>query len=198
MYSDSYSGSFDPSGMIAGLIGGGFLLVYVLIIFAMITFALVLLLLQTIALYKMAQKVNHPYAWLAWIPIANSYVMATIPSKPFDLISPTFLGGKCHVEDRNKFGIYYLIFLFAPSILSMVIGVLSVIPVIGYLIAFLSTLFYLAYFILTYIVMYQIYKDLYDVFEDTQNTTMMSILSIIFPIIIPFYMFILSKKVPLQ
>ena len=65
--------SMDLSGAFVGL---GIFLIFIMLIFLGIF--LILYILQSIALYKLAEKNNIANAWLAWIPIANMYLLGKL------------------------------------------------------------------------------------------------------------------------
>lgn len=63
----------DFSGALVGL--GIFIFVFALIVLAI---AIVVYVLQSIALYKLANKNSISNAWLAWIPIGNMYILGKL------------------------------------------------------------------------------------------------------------------------
>ena len=44
--------------------------------------ALAFYFLETLPLFLIAQKSEHPYAWLAWVPIANFWLMCDLADVP--------------------------------------------------------------------------------------------------------------------
>ena len=68
-------GWFFPTILGGGAIAGGFLALYLL-------FWLVLCVYLALSLQVLAKKTNTPRSWLAWIPIANLFLMLQIAQKP--------------------------------------------------------------------------------------------------------------------
>lgn len=60
-----------------------FLGIFAAFVIPMIILTLVLYVYYALALMKIAQKNNTPNAWLAWIPIANLYLMTQIAQVPW-------------------------------------------------------------------------------------------------------------------
>ncbi|HLN19344.1 MAG TPA: DUF5684 domain-containing protein [Patescibacteria group bacterium] len=64
----------EAAGAAFAIFGG--ILLFLLVIF------LIIYIYMAICLMKMAHKTNTPNAWLAWIPIANAFLMLQIAKKP--------------------------------------------------------------------------------------------------------------------
>lgn len=79
-------------------------------------------LLPAIALFKMARKAGYKYPWLAFIPIAQTYLEFVLPRREFNLFFKT--------RKRNYMGILFLLMTYLGS---TIIVMLNVVPAIGQL-----------------------------------------------------------------
>lgn len=166
----------------------GFWIIFFIFMFFIFAVCVVGYLLQAISLFKMAKSTNNDLAWLAWIPIANMYLMITIPKQPFNM-----LGGKIHFDDRNSAAMMYFIYtILGSTIFSMVSGVLLFIPILGELLDFLL---YICFIVFAYLMMYSFSKDLFDTFAPEKNNSMMAILGLFIPFVRVIYMFTLRNNV---
>jgi hypothetical protein len=91
----------DAQGLGVLLAVGGFILLFILL-------GLIFYILFSLGLYTMASRRNLPNAWLAWIPIAQLYMMG-------EVIGPVELGN--FTADRP--GLYLLGAIIGLSVLSM-------------------------------------------------------------------------------
>ena len=83
-------------------------------------FALLEYLLPAIALFKMARKAGYKYPWLAFIPIAQTYLEFVLPRREFNLFFKT--------KKRDYMGILFLLMTYLGS---TIIVLLNVVPAIG-------------------------------------------------------------------
>ena len=83
-------------------------------------------------LYKLAQKLNRPYAWLAWIPICSRYFRTYVLADLADNKELVIIPEKIVIKDRKmSFWIYVGISVLGGMLVGLVSSVLSLIPVIG-------------------------------------------------------------------
>lgn len=83
-------------------------------------------------LYKLAQKLNRPYAWLAWIPICSRYFRTYVLADLADNKELVIIPEKIVIKDRKmSFWIYVGISVLGGMLVGLVASVLSLIPVIG-------------------------------------------------------------------
>lgn len=128
---------------------------------------LILYIFDSIATYTMAKNKGISNPWLAWIPIANSYLMGKI------------------IDEKVAFGSKVIPYahIFLP-LGPFVAGALSFIPFIGFLFPLAMAVYY-------YAALYRQYK-LYK----PDNAVLFLVLSIIFSFLPPFFLFAIRKKTP--
>ncbi len=166
----------------------GFWIIFFIFMFFIFAVCVVGYLLQAISLFKMAKSTNNDLAWLAWIPIANMYLMITIPKQPFNMF-----GEKIHFEERNGAAMLYFLYVFlGGSVYAMLSTAFLIIPILGEL---LDVLLWIAYMVFSYTLMYTISKDLFDTFAPEKNNSMMAILGLFIPFVRVIYMFTLRNNV---
>lgn len=110
--------SMDFSGAFYGL--GIFIFIVGLIICVL---AIVFYVFQSIALYKLAEKNNINNAWLAWIPVANMYLLGKLG---FEIYAPD--------DKKNEVFTWILLGCSAASLLLSDVSGLSTIADIGLLV----------------------------------------------------------------
>lgn len=144
---------------------GTFFAVSAGLIFFFFIITVVLYVLKSLGLYKLAVSRNVENPWLAWIPIADLYIL-----------------GKLIIE--LKIGSWNVpsIELVLP-IASIITIILASVPVIGILVD-------IAYFILFLFALYKLY-----VIFNSESAVVWVILSIIFSFLIPIFIFILGNRV---
>lgn len=152
MYTDSYS-YYDPTT--AALLS--MLMAYLVVL---LIIGIVIYIFSSISLYTMAKRRGMNRPWLAWIPIANSYLMGKL------------------VNEKVVFGSWVIPYAHVLlPVLPLVCGLLSRIPYIGWLFLIVSLVY-------SYVAIYRLYR-LYK----PQNAVLYLVLSIIFIITQPFFMF---------
>lgn len=188
-----YYGNSDIEDMME-LLSSTAVLTFVTIFF-IIFFVLLagLYVLNSIGLYRMAKKMGHDKPWLAWIPIANMWLMFTLPDSEYRVLALN----KVIEERSNAFWIYMAI-QYGSTI---VVTILSALPIIGYLTILISPLVSILT-LLTYIfMMYPVYKDLFEMFlpeASAKNYAIASIICAYFvPIVPPILILIVSGKEPI-
>ncbi len=145
--------------------------------------------LNGIGLYRMAKKVGHDKAWLAWIPFANVWLMFTLPDSEYRVLAINKV-----IDRSTAFWIYIAISLGG----NIVVSALSVIPFIGWILTLVSPLVVLLVYIF---MMFPVYKSLYAMFlpeASAQNYAIASIIcAYLMPIVTPILMLIVSGKEPI-
>lgn len=130
----------------------------------------VIWLVESIPTYKLAKKLDYQYAYLAWIPFFGSYfrlyvLTAMVGNKPFDLFD-----GKIKIQSRTmSFWCYVAIALFGGAIISMVIGILGFIPILGQIVSILGTFAYFLPPVATGLMQYVFIKDVLDLFKEDKK-----------------------------
>lgn len=174
----------DVESLVEGLVASGALIMVIAIIGIMLLLSIAVYVLQAVALYKMANKLGHQYPWMAWIPFANTYLMFTLPDKQLRI-----LAFNKDIDRVTGFWIWLALNLGG----TVIQGTVSVIPVIGTLIA---TLLPFAILVANIFITYAMYKDLYEMFVDESQATPFAIVSMIVPITVVVFLWIASSKNP--
>lgn len=133
-----------------------------------ILFGLIAYVVSAIALKRMADKLNVENSWLAWVPIANVFILGKVAGDRLDLFG--------YQIDNLA------IILLGGSVIS---GLISGIPIIGFLFA-------VAFAIISLATLYKVYMMF------VPNSAMLYlILSIVFAFIAPFLLYAASTKDPI-
>lgn len=122
------------------------LLVLMTLIFSVIGIAAYVLV--SLALYTMAQRRGIANPWLAWVPIADLYILALI------------------LRSLNVFGLEIPMFTMVLPLAALVVALLNRVPVLG-------TLLSLAYFVLSIASLNKLYR-----MYSPANATLYTVLSI--------------------
>jgi len=148
----------DSSSVLAVL--GAFIFVFIIL-------GIILYVFMALGMQAMAMKLKIENPWLAWIPIANVYLMGRIA------------GDQVKIFNKNipKLGLVLLIG-------GICICVLLVVPVINLLAC-------IAYAVIYYIALYKIYR----IFAEN-NAVLYTILSIVIDVTAPFFIYFASKNEP--
>lgn len=139
---------------------GGFMFILVIL-------GIVLYVIMALGLQSMAKKLNIENPWLAWIPIANVYLIGRIAGDQITVFN----------KDIPKLGLVLVIGAIGVS-------VISAIPVIG----FLACIAYLVIYVVT---LYKIFR----IFAES-NAVLYCILSIVINVTAPFLILAASKNEP--
>jgi hypothetical protein len=139
---------------------GGFL-------FVLAVLGIIMYVFMALGMYTMAKKLSIENPWMAWIPIANAYILGKIAGDKITIFN----------NDIPKLGLV----LLAGGIGS---AILSGIPVIGFLIV-------IAYAVVSYVALYKIYR----IFT-VNSAVLYLVLSIVLCFTSPFLIFFASKNEP--
>lgn len=189
---DSYE-NFDYYGYEAAATTRIAIIGIILLIIAAIGVAMYLF--QAIGLYKMGKRLNVPAPALAFIPIANIYVLGTVASEPVD----------------GKKRLPYGWILLGLTLLSNLISFSSLLELVGAVIrygeranmwdvlealvlssmakGFLATVISIAYTVFYYIALYYLYDNF-----NPDNSTLLLVLSILFGFLVPIFIFANRNK----
>ena len=121
--------------------------------------------LEALPIYRVAKKLGRSKAWLAWIPFFGSvfrlYVLCDAAGdKPV-----SFFGKVCFKSRTTSFLVYLAIVYFGTALLTVAISILSIIPIIGYLISMLGSILYLIPVVACAFFEYAYLKDVLDLFK---------------------------------
>ena len=148
----------------------------ILIIVMIVAFVLstVTYVLSAFPLYKLAKKLNRPYAWLAWIPVVGAYCRTYVLCDLAGDKELVIIPDKIVIKDRKmSFLIYLGIVILGSAIVGTIIGVLSLIPIIGWF----SYILLLAPIVCAGFMEYAYLRDVLDIFkEDKQSNNTTSII----------------------
>jgi len=103
----------------------GFLFAFFAVFVVFIIIAIILYILMAIGLFKIAKRSSkEDLAWLAWIPIANSFLLALL------------VEDDVHPEIRGKFTLFYGIGFVVSLVFGSFLPFISFIPLIMFIYAF--------------------------------------------------------------
>lgn len=166
-------GTFVNSDTTAGMLMaafGAFFFVFVLVI---ILLAIGLFAVKAFGLYRLAQRKEIEHAWLAWIPFAQTYLYA-------ELIGQELTVGTMKIP---QFPWAYIAITYGSSLIA---GILSAIPLIGWL---LAAILGPAIFIASIYVMYRFFM----IFEG-DNATVNTVICALFPVVFPIMILVMREK----
>lgn len=176
-----------------GISGIVFLIGILSALFAFLLSVLVYVL-EAIPVFRLGRKMGRWSAWLAWIPIFGSYfrtyALCDIPGNhPVHLLKD-----KLVIKSRTaSFGIYLLILLGGNTIITLLITMIGVIPIIGQIIAPLSTLLYMLPAAVCTYFEYIYLKDVLDIFKENKKSNIIT--SIIITLLDTFVTFGFARTV---
>ncbi|MEE3333146.1 MAG: hypothetical protein VZR54_02600 [Ruminococcus sp.] len=163
----NYNYNLDDPAVQQAAIGIGIgLIIFLLFVIAI---GIVLYIFGSLGLYKIAKNRNIPNPWMAWIPVANSYLLGKIGDY-YDLKNT----GKC-----NNF-----------AIIMLCIAIAAIAAPITVILGFVTPFAAIALCVFDYICYYKFFKNV-----NPDSAVVMLVLSIIFPIILPFVLFVCRNKI---
>ncbi len=136
-------------------------------IFVLAIVGIILYVFMALGMQSMATKLRIENPWLAWIPVGNLYLMGRIAGDRVTIFN----------KDIEKLG-------FVLLIGGICMGVISSIPVIGFLAC-------IAYAVIYCVALYKVYR----IFAE-DSAMMYCILSIVINVTAPFFIFFASKNEP--
>lgn len=197
-FGDSFDNvwEIDPDTAVgAGMVSVFGVLLVVFLIAGFISIALYIA--KAIPIYLLSKKAGRKYPWLAFIPIAQGYALATIGEGPVTV--PVI---KKTIEGRgNAFWISFLIPI-AASFIEGFLAVLAFIPFIGLLFSLLILLVTVAVALVNALFLYAFYLDIFRLFQpENTNNTAFAVLcavcsSIGLDIVSTIFLYTLLKKEP--
>ena len=135
-------------------------------------------LLPAFALFKMARKAGYKYPWLAFIPIAQTYLEFVLPRREFNLFFKT--------RKRNYMGILFLLMTYLGS---TIIVMLNVVPAIGQLLDLALPIVLMAF-------AWRKKYDMIRTFRDKELALPISIVSIFIPAVYSVMLVLSMNKEP--
>ena len=166
MLEELYETLFLGYGIAELSVAGILLLVAVIAAIASFLVSVVLYVLEAVPLYMLAKKTGRKYAWLAWVPVFGSYFRLYVLADIAGEKEVTFFNGKYTIQSRSmSFWIYVGIALFGSAAVSVLIGVLNFIPVVGQIAGSLVTVLYLLPTVACGLIEYVYLRDVLDLFK---------------------------------
>lgn len=147
---------------------------------------LILYILGAVGLYRMARKLGYGSPWLAWIPIANLYLMFMLPGGSFRVLAVN----KVIEKRENAFWIFV-----GGAIAKKILQTISFVPG-GRLFFFFGDAIDLVWLIFAIFFLYPLYKDLFGLFETEGKAKAFAIWSLILPFLLPIFLLAASSKEP--
>lgn len=147
---------------------------------------IVLYILGAVGLYRMARKLGYGSPWLAWIPIANLYLMFILPGKPFRVLALN----KVIEKRENAFWIFV-----AVAIAKRVLEGILEFPG-GRLFFLADDAVGIVWLVFLIFFLYPLYKHLFSLFVTEHRAVVFSVLSLILPFLLPIFLLAASSKTP--
>ena len=166
---------------------------------------IVLYIVQAIPIYAVAKKLGYQYAWLAWIPICQQLFCLYVLMKASGKEQFEFANGKIKMQGTYSFLIYLLFYFFGNAIVTLLIGIVNILPGIGQILGLISTILYFLPDIVFAIITYVYMRDILDLFkpDHKSNCTHSAIVTVLDALITSglaqiIYLFTLLKMDPIQ
>lgn len=177
---------------VAGIVVGVFLIVYLLAL----AFSVVSYVLSAVGMYRIAKRRGIHHAWLAWIPVGNSWLLGSI-SDHYQYVA------KQKTTKRRRI---LLILSIACMIMGVIFGIgvgaltaaeimgdisaASVLPVAVMVIGYLGLMgLSIAVTVICYIAYYDLFRSC-----KPGNAVLFLVLSIFFNVTLPFFVFFISNS----
>ena len=160
-----------------GVYAIGVIMVIISSIFTFL-FALLEYLIPAISLFILAKRAGYKYPWLAFIPIAQTYLEFVLPRREYNLLIKT--------KKRNYMAIAFLILTYFGT---TIIIALNVVPAVGQILDLA----------LPIVLMAMAWRKRYDVlvtFRDKELAIPISIISIFFPFVYSIVLLLSVKRDP--
>jgi hypothetical protein len=138
-------------------------------------------LLPAIALFVMAKNAGHKYPWLAFIPIAQTYLEYTLPKRNFKIFN---------IVDTDKRATVAIVSIIAIYFGSGIIAGLNLVPVLGQLLDAALAVFICAVSI----------RKMYDIHVtygcDSEKALILSIIGFFVPLVYAISILLIMKNEP--
>lgn len=151
----------------AAMIFASFGMFIFVFIFVLILVGIGFFVIKAFGFYKIAQRKGIDHAWLAWIPFAQTYLYA-------EIIGEELVVGKTKIP---HFPWLYIAVMFGSSIIS---GILSLIPIIGWLLALMLGP---VLFLINIYIMYRFFR-IFTGDNEVVNTVICTIFPVVFPVMV--------------
>ncbi|MBQ7765425.1 MAG: hypothetical protein IJ397_01115 [Lachnospiraceae bacterium] len=175
--------SYDSDALYAGLSIGIVLLIYAVIFII----AIALWIAMEYPFYRMAKRQGMSNAWLAFIPYGNFYITLKLSPRQFNLFN------WIKYDNRTKAFWLFLIATGIYIVLILPMSLLSMIPVLGWL---LFMAYILAYLVISYGIMWRMNYDILITYGMPEHAMWVSIVNIFFPLLMTVFAYIIMNKEP--
>lgn len=142
--------------------------------------------LGAVGLYRMAKKMEYDSPWLAWIPIANLYLMFLLPGGSFRILGLN----KVIARRENAFWIF-----IGGAMARRILRAISAFPG-GSLFFMFDNLVSIVWLVFLIFFLYPLYRDLFRLFETEHTASTFAVWSLILPVLLPIFLLIAASKQP--
>lgn len=203
MSMDIYGDVFGSMGAMTGdeaAFFGGFMIVWLVVVLLSNLFGILSYVLQSVGMYRIAQRRGIHNPWLAWIPVASMWTLGSIADQ-YQYVA------KGKVRSYRKILLGLNIAMAASTVVLMALafavgfsaGVAdTAVGAAGSMVApaLALVVVYLALFAVAIVLAVYQYIALYNLFAscDTNNAVVFLVLGIFFNVTLPFFIFAVRKK----
>ena len=175
--------SYDSDALYAGLSIGIVLIIYAIIFIVCIACWIAM----QFPFYRMAKRQGLSNAWLAYIPYGNFYISLKLSPREFNLFN------WIKYDDRMKAFWLFLIATGIYIILIVPMSLLSMIPVLGWL---LFMAYIIAYCLISYGIIWRMNYDILITYGMPEHAMWVSVVNLFFPILMTVFAYIIMNKEP--
>ncbi len=190
--SSSYNTAATDSAAVAlsSLLGISMVGVILLIYAATFIFAIAIGIVLCIPYYKMAKNQGMNYAWLAFIPIGNTWILSQLSQREYNIFNWICF------KERKKAFYFWLIFTGCQFVIILGMTFLMAIPYIGVLFGVLYYPVAIVLGIAAQIIGWRFNYDLLCTYGEKENAMAISIINCFIPIVMIVYSFIIMNREP--
>lgn len=187
--SSSYNTAAADSTATA-LLGISMVGVVLLIYAAIFIFAIAIGIVLCIPYYKMARNQGMNNAWLAFIPIGNTWILSQLSQREYNIFN------WIRFKERKKAFYFWLIFTGCQLVIVLGMTFLMSIPYIGLLFGVLYYPVAIVLGIAAQIIGWRFNYDLLCTYGEKEHAMAISIISCFIPIVMIVYSFIIMNREP--
>ena len=163
-------------------------------------------LLRAIPTFAIGRKMRCGCAWLAWIPIFQKLFCLFVLCKSSGKSNFEFANGKIKLNERiYSFLIYLALYFFGYTLITLLIGLLNLIPGLGQILGAISTLLYLLPGVICAIIEYVYFRDVLHAFKPDQKSNVIHSIVVVlldnllaFDLARSFYLLTIMKRTPIH
>ncbi len=185
--------NYDSDALVEGLT----------VLFPFLTFGMIMLIWITIFVfiialwivfsypyYKMAKRAGLPNPWLIFIPLGCYYILLHLSRREFNIFN------WIKTNDRTKVFWYFLIGYGGFFVATLVLSVLSSIPIIQFLFIFVNYAVTMAFSFALYVFLWRVNYDILMTYGMQEHAMWASIVSCFVPIVMTVFSFIIMNNEP--